>query len=64
MVYIIVEFNEDSSTEVVPKQWLVDGNCPWDDSKLFQMEIKRGGERPTTYNLFAARQVGVYESGE
>lgn len=63
MVYIIVEFTDDQSTDVVPESWLQDGLCPWDPSNLYQSAVKGNIPRPSVYELLPARKIGPHSYG-
>lgn len=62
MKFIIVVFIEDNQLEVVPKNWVKDGMCPWDRSPHFKKMVQAGDDFPKHFKLFAVRQVGDYET--
>lgn len=62
MSYIIVEYLDDNTIEVVPKKWIKNDTCPWDKSLEFKRCIKQQFDAPIHFKRYAIRRIGDYES--
>lgn len=62
--YILVLLIDRNRFAIVPKHWVENGMCPWNDSPDFIQKVQIGGlASPAQYDWHAVRQIGHYETG-
>lgn len=62
--YIVVLYIEANRLAVVPRHWVVNGMCQWDDRPEFKRQAESGLDAPAEYGWYAVRQIDGYETSE